>query len=163
MTNSESLSTLTVASAVGSGVVAGVFFGFSTVVMRALEHLPPAQGIAAMQAINRAAPTPLFMTALFGTGVSCAALVVTSFLARDQPGTIPRLVGGTVYLGVIAITIARNVPLNDALAMVDPGAAGAESHWTRYLSSWTAWNHARTVAALAATASLTIALTLHQD
>jgi hypothetical protein len=38
---------LTVAAAVGSGVMAGVFFAFSTFVMRALGRLPAPQGIAA--------------------------------------------------------------------------------------------------------------------
>ncbi|GAA4986027.1 hypothetical protein [Actinopolymorpha pittospori] len=47
---------LAVISAVGSGLVGGVFFGFSTFVMQALRRLPSAQGLAAMQAINVAAP-----------------------------------------------------------------------------------------------------------
>lgn len=157
MMSSGFLSTLTFVSAIGCGVVAGVFFAFSTFVMKALEQLPPAESIAAMRAINRAAPTLLFTTALLGTGLGCAALVVTAFFTPDQPGNGPRLVGGTLYLGVIAITIACNVPLNDALARVDPHAAEAGSLWLDYLSSWTAWNHARTVAALAATVTLTIA------
>jgi uncharacterized membrane protein len=51
-----------------------------------------------------------------------------------------------------------NVPLNNALAVVDPASADAASLWSRYVSSWTAWNHVRTVAALAAAASFTLAL-----
>jgi uncharacterized membrane protein len=49
-----------------------------------------------------------------------------------------------------------NVPKNNALASVAP-AEGA-SLWTDYLSKWTAWNHARAAAALAAAASLSIGL-----
>src|SRR6185436_10873289 len=41
--------TLTIGTAVGSGLVGGVLFGFSTFVMRALDRLPAAQGLAAMQ------------------------------------------------------------------------------------------------------------------
>ncbi len=38
--------------ALGSALVAGVFFAFSTFVMKALGRLQPEQGIAAMQSIN---------------------------------------------------------------------------------------------------------------
>jgi uncharacterized membrane protein len=51
-----------------------------------------------------------------------------------------------------------NVPLNDALAKVEPSSAEGASLWTRYLTDWTIWNHVRTVAALAAATLLTIAL-----
>src|SRR5262245_56483306 len=57
--------TLTVIAALGAALSAGVFFAFSTFVMQALRRLPDEQGLAAMQAINKAAPTPLFMLALF--------------------------------------------------------------------------------------------------
>jgi uncharacterized membrane protein len=48
---------LTLFAALGCGLVAGVFFAFSTFVMKALARLPAEQGIAAMQAINAAAAT----------------------------------------------------------------------------------------------------------
>ena len=59
---------LTLFAALGCGVVAGVFFAFSTFVMRALARLPARQGIAAMQAINVAAVTPAFMMAPLRNG-----------------------------------------------------------------------------------------------
>jgi uncharacterized membrane protein len=43
---------LTFLSALGCGLVAGIFFTFSNFVMKSLARLPSAQGIAAMQAIN---------------------------------------------------------------------------------------------------------------
>ncbi len=43
---------LTFAAVLGSGLVAGIFFAFSTFVMRALGQLPQDQGIAAMKSIN---------------------------------------------------------------------------------------------------------------
>jgi uncharacterized membrane protein len=70
----EVLFALTFVSALGCGLMAGVFFAFSAFVMKALSHLPAAQGIAAMQSINVAAITPLFMAALFGTAVGCLVL-----------------------------------------------------------------------------------------
>ena len=61
------VTTLTVVTAVACGLVGGVFFAFSTFVMRGLRDAPPEAGLRAMQSINRAAPTPLFMLAFIGT------------------------------------------------------------------------------------------------
>ncbi len=117
------------------------------------------QYIAAMQSINVAAVTPAFMAALFGTALACGALAVWALLAWDERFAPYLLVGGALYLvGTILLTIAYHVPRNQALARVEPHSADAESHWRRYHLGWTAWNHVRAAAALAAAATLTIAL-----
>jgi len=59
---------LTIVCATGAATAAGTFFTFSTFTIAGLRRLEPAQGAAAMQAINKEAPTPLFMLLLFGTG-----------------------------------------------------------------------------------------------
>ncbi len=70
------------------------------------------------------------------------------------------LAAGVLYLvGTIGVTIACNVPLNNRLAKVLPQDADAGSYWNEYVTKWTAWNHMRTVAALAAATAL--AVTLH--
>jgi uncharacterized membrane protein len=153
------LFTLTLVTALGCGLNAGVFFAFSSFVMKALARLQPAQGVAAMQAINVAAVTPAFMAALFGTAVACGVLAAWALFAWDEPFVPYLLVGSLLYLGgTVLLTIAYHVPRNDALARVAPHSADAESHWTRYLSGWTTWNHVRAAAAIAAAATLTIAL-----
>ncbi len=150
---------LTLLGTLGCGLVAGVFFAFSAFVMKALGRLPAEQGVAAMQAINAAAVTPAFMAALFGTAVACGALAVWALFAWDERFAPYLLVGSALYLfGTMLLTIAYHVPRNEALAAVEPHSASAESHWARYFSGWTAWNHVRAVAALAAAATLTIAL-----
>jgi len=150
---------MTLLGALGCGMMAGVFFAFSAFVMKALGRLPAEQGVAAMQAVNVAAITPAFMAALFGTAVVCGALVVSALFAWDERFAPYLLVGSVLYLvGAILLTIAYHVPRNEALARVEPHSADAESYWSRYLSGWTAWNHVRAAAALAAAAMLTIAL-----
>jgi len=150
---------LTLLAALGCGMMAGVFFAFSAFVMKALGRLPAEQGVAAMQAINVAAVTPAFMAALFGTAVVCGALAVSALFAWDGRFAPYLLVGSVLYLvGTILLTIAYHVPRNEALARVEPHCADAESHWTRYLSGWTAWNHVRAAASLVAAAMLTVAL-----
>ncbi|MEH2026014.1 anthrone oxygenase family protein [Nostoc sp.] len=148
---------LTLLTALGCGLVAGVFFAFSTFVMNALARLQPKEGIIAMQSINITAINPLFMVALFGTAVACIFLAVSSVLKWHQPGAAYLLIGSLLYLiGTILVTIAFNVPLNDALAIAKPDSTEGANLWARYLINWTFWNHVRTIAALAA--ALTLAL-----
>jgi uncharacterized membrane protein len=150
---------LTLVTALGCGLNAGVFFAFSGFVIKALARLHPAQGVATMQAINVAAFTPAFMAALFGTAVACGVLAVWTLFAWDERFAPYLLVGSLLYLvGTVLLTIAYHVPRNDALARVEPHSADAESHWVRYLSGWTAWNHVRAAASIAGAATLTIAL-----
>jgi uncharacterized membrane protein len=145
-------------SALGCGLIAGVFFAFSTFVMNALSRLPPAQGIAAMQAINITVINPLFMTVFLGTAAACIFLIFSS-LKWHQPGIPYLLIGSLLYLvGTVSVTIALNVPLNDALAKVEPGSAEGAKLWASYLVNWTIWNHIRSAAALAAAALLIVGI-----
>jgi len=138
-------------AAIGSGLVAGVFFAFSTFVMAALGRLPPEQGVAAMQAINVTVINPAFMLAFLGTAVLCLALAAGAYPSWDQASGKLLLAGGVTYLiGCIGVTMVCNVPLNDALAAVPATAPKAATLWADYLREWTMWNHARTAASILA-------------
>jgi uncharacterized membrane protein len=155
---SSRLVTLTAAAAIGSGVVGGVLFAFSTFIMNALNRLPATQSISAMQAINKAAPNALFMTALFGTAAACVALAIAALFGRGNPATTYQLAGSALYLLAVVVTIAYHVPRNNALATLDPANVDAARHWPTYMSRWTAWNHVRATASIAGAAVLTVGL-----
>ncbi|MBD2410265.1 hypothetical protein FACHB389_28170 [Nostoc calcicola FACHB-389] len=157
VTFDNSLFVLKIFVVLGCGLMAGVFFAFSTFVINALARLQPMQGIAAMQSINITAINPLFMTVLFGTAAACIVLLVFSVLKWHQPGAVYLLVGSLLYLvGTLGVTIVCNVPLNDALAKVEPGSTIAVNLWSSYLTNWTIWNHIRAAAALVAAALFTM-------
>ena len=84
----ELLFTMTLFTALGCGLVAGILFAFSTSVMKALSRLPSAQGIAAMQSINIAVINPLFMGAFFGTAAASVSAVIFSLLRWNEPEAI---------------------------------------------------------------------------
>jgi uncharacterized membrane protein len=150
--------TLTIITAVGAGISGGVYFAFSTFVMKALGRLPATQGISAMQALNKTAPAPLFMLALFGTGVVGIVVSVAALGHLDQGWAVWVLIGTALYLISIIVTLVYHIPHNNALDLVDPTGSGATHAWANFLSPWTAWNHLRTVTALAGSTAFIIAL-----
>ena len=149
---------LVIISAIGSGLVAGVFFAFSTFIMRSLAKLPAPTGIAAMQSINVYAPNPLFMLALFGTAATSVAAAVVAIIDWGEPYALYTVIGAAAYLVAIVLTAVYNVPRNNALDSIDPNDPGAAAHWERYVAEWTAANHVRTIAPLAAAILFTLAL-----
>jgi uncharacterized membrane protein len=150
---------VTLATFVGAGVVAGVWFAFSGFVMQALSRLPDAEGTAAMQSINVTAVRAPLMIAMFGVALAAVALGAWAALNLSDSRAPWLLAGAVVYIvGTIVVTIAGNVPLNDALMQVAPDSEEAKREWAHYLDAWTTWNHVRTVTGVAATALLAVGL-----
>ena len=149
---------LVFAAAIGSGLVGGTFYAFSSFVMAALGRIPPAQGVAAMKGINVTVINPSFMTVFMGTGGLCLLVGVESLFTWNQAGAKLALVASLVYLvGCFGTTVVSNVPLNNQLAsMADPAAAIA--FWPHYLEAWTIWNHVRTIAAVSSAVCFTLVL-----
>jgi uncharacterized membrane protein len=132
-------------NAIGCGLMAGLFFAFSSFITTALGRVAPAAGIAAMNSINEAILRSLFMPLFWGTTAASAALAILAMGVWDQAGAKAMLAGGLLYLlGMVVCTLAIEVPLNDQL---QSAAAGDSALWTwqRYLLRWTRWNHVRTI------------------
>ncbi|MDP1582752.1 MAG: DUF1772 domain-containing protein [Bradyrhizobium sp.] len=148
---------LTFAAAIGSGVVGGIFYAFSSFVMAALGRLPSAHGAGAMKAINVSVINPVFMLAFMGTAVLCLVLAAASLIWWGRPGGMLMLAASLLYLaGCFGVTMLFNVPLNNQLARVAPTQEAAL--WSRYLDVWTAWNHGRTLASILSAILFTAAL-----
>jgi uncharacterized membrane protein len=146
---------LAFAAALGCALAAGVFFAFSTFVMSGLDRTRPAAAVAAMQGINRAAPEPPLMAVLFGSAALCIAVAVVALLGDAGAHGGFAVAAAAVYLvGVIGVTMAANVPLNERLDRVDPAGPTAAAKWPTYSRRWRAWNHLRTLSALAATVGM---------
>src|SRR5215475_3517014 len=79
---------LTFVTALGCGLMAGLFFAFSVAVMQALARLPAAGGIAAMQSINSAILNPLFLAVFLGTAAGCALVIITALARWHSPGSV---------------------------------------------------------------------------
>jgi uncharacterized membrane protein len=140
-------------SAIGCGLIAGLYFSFSTFIMTALGRIGQAEGVAAMNAINADIQRSLFMPIFLGTTLTSAVLAVLAGFRWGESGAAAMLAGGIVYVaGMFIVTMVFNVPLNNALAAADPSSAQATSLWADYLTHWTWWNHVRTIASTMACA-----------
>lgn len=153
------LRVVVILAALGSGLMGGSFYAFSSFVMAGLKRMPEPDGAAAMQSINITAVTPPFMAGFFGTAVLSVAAGVWAIVDWHDAASMYVLVGSGLYLlGDLVMTAAYHVPRNDRLAAVDPNTVDGVSYWKRYLVEWTRWNHLRAVAGVAAGAAFTIAL-----
>lgn len=150
---------LTLYSALGSGLIAGVFFIFSNTVMPSLAQLPVTQGIFAMQTINRIILNPLFFLAFFGTAVTIVLLAANHLWHGQESSSQYIFLGCLCYLlGAFLVTVIFNVPMNKVLEAVNPQTAEAENLWANYLKNWTFWNHVRGAASLSAALFFILAL-----
>ncbi|WP_332766362.1 anthrone oxygenase family protein [Phenylobacterium sp.] len=153
------LTTAVFTAAIGSGVVGGIFYAFSTFIMPALARIPAEQGTAAMRMINITVINPLFMLAWMGTALICLVLAGGALFWWQGPGGWLILVASLLYLlGCFASTMVFNVPLNNQLAAAD--AAQLATLWPRYLDVWTMWNHVRAVAPILSAILFTLAMVL---
>jgi uncharacterized membrane protein len=151
---------LTFAAALGSGIVAGIFFGFSSFIMAGLGRIAPAAGIAAMQQINITVINPWFFAAFFGTAILGIAVALLALLQWQSAPVFWLVAGAALYvIGCVIVTMVFNVPLNNALAAVSPESADGAKLWARYLTDWTWWNSFRTAASALAMVAFMVGLT----
>jgi uncharacterized membrane protein len=149
---------VTLLGVLGSGLMAGVFFAFSTAVMPGLRRLRPSAGAEAMQHVNVVIQNPLFLLVFMGTGLICV-LVAIGALVSGAAGAVWLVIGALLYVvGSVGLTMVVNVPMNNRLDAANPITDTGAAIWADYLTRWTAWNHVRALACTAATAALAVGL-----
>lgn len=147
---------------IGAGIVGGVFFAFSSFVMKALGQLPPAHGIAAMQRINAIVLNATFLGVFLGTAVLAGLSIVVPFFFFSGTRSMLLFLAGVLYLlGSFGVTVAYNVPRNERLARLDADASEATAYWPVYLRGWLLWNHVRSVASVLSAGCAAAALVFH--
>jgi uncharacterized membrane protein len=147
--NTSPFVALTSVAALFSAAAGGMMYVFSTFVMRGLDRTGPVDAITAMRGINAEANSnPVFLLGYFGATILALVVGVIAAIQLRQPGSWVVLVGAVFAILGAVITMAFNVPLNNHLDTVNPvglSAADADREWQAYFSTWTGWNHARTV------------------
>jgi uncharacterized membrane protein len=148
-----------IAATITTGLMAGLFFAFTSAIMPALRGADDRTFVDVMQRINVSIINPVFMTAFVGGLLVTIAAVVVHW--RDEKDALPWIIAGlALYAAMFLITAAINVPLNNALdAAGDPGRiADLRAVRNQFEGRWVAWNIVRAVANVAAFGCLAYAL-----
>ncbi|MBP1817837.1 DUF1772 domain-containing protein [Mycobacterium sp. OAE908] len=160
--NTSPVVLLTSLTALASAAGGGMMYVFSTMVMRGLDRTGPVDAITAMRGINAEAnASPAFLLGYFSATILALVVGVIAVVRLNQPGSWWLLIGAIFAILGAIITMAFNVPLNNHLDSVNPAAlsaADAAREWQAYFSTWTAWNHARTLTAFIGAAVLLVGL-----
>lgn len=138
------------------GLMAGFFYAFSVCVMAGLDAIEPGNAISAMQAINAAVRNPVFFVTFFLTPVVAVGAAVPAFFGGDKRLGFLMAAAAAIYvLAAVLPTATVNVPMNEALAAIDPARDDVTAIWTDYSARWTFWNTVRT---LTTTLALAVAI-----
>ena len=143
------------------GLATGAFALYAHAIMPGLKKTDDRTFVAAFQSIDRAIINPWFMLTAFLGALVFAGAAVALNLGRDALPWAAIALG--LYVVVVVITFAVNVPLNDALKAagdpdrIDVAAARADFHEAR----WVAWNLVRAVLSTVAFGCLAWALVVH--
>lgn len=144
------------------GLVAGVFGLYAHTVMPGLAKTDDRTFVGAFQSMDRAIINPWFMGGGFLGALIFTILAAVTHLGRPELPWIA--VALVLYIVTFVITMAINVPRNDALkaaghpdGIADLAAVRAEFDEAR----WSSWNLVRTLASTTAFGLLAWALTVH--
>ncbi len=151
---------LLIAATLFNGLMAGVWFAYSTSVMGALARQDDRTYIRMMQDINEVIRNPVFFLGLLG---ALALPALAAWQLRKQQPVLGWVVAGLVlYLAAFLVTMGANVPLNDTLdAAGDPAKiASPAAVRADFEDPWVLWNHLRGILNVAAVVCLGRALVL---
>lgn len=131
----------------------GFFYAWVCSTLWGLDAISPAIAIQAMQAMNASVRNAVFFPAFFLTPAVLA--ITAAALVRVDRGDAGLWFGlaATVYaVGGFGVTVILNVPMNEALALIELPLepAAAEAVWRDYSSAWQVWNQVRALACAAA-------------
>ena len=140
-----------------TGIMAGIYFAFSVIVMKSLSELPSLQAAQAMSKINEVIINTLFLPMFLVSTLGYVGLSLWSLAYWQQERSILIIMAALIYfVGMFLVTAFGNVPLNNKLKECGANESRLISVWADYRQRWTQLNHIRTISCTTACALLTI-------
>lgn len=138
-----------------TGLMAGLFFSFSVAVIPGLTRLPDAGYLQSFQNINTAILNPVFLICFMAPLILLPAATWLHYRQGGSAAWTWALAGALLYIvTVFGVTIAGNVPLNDALAKADLTNASVQKLAEYRAAFEPAWNKLHTIRTVANILSL---------
>jgi uncharacterized membrane protein len=140
------------------GLVTGAFVLYAHTIMPGLKTTDDRTFVTAFRSLDRAIINPWFMAGGFLGALVFTFAAVLAHRGSDALGWIVAAL--VLYAIAFVITIAVNVPLNDALkSATDPNLAAVRDRF--HEARWAGWNLVRAVTSTAAFGCLAWALVLY--
>lgn len=143
-----------------TALIAGLFYSYACSVNLGLGKLTDGAYLSAMQSINRQIQNPIFFMSFMGT---LLFLPISSWMEYSYSGFSNSFwllaSAAVVYvIGTFGITIAVNVPLNEALDKFVISSASIEQLAAQRKSFEIPWNRYNTIRTVAAIIALILAI-----
>nr|WP_253945367.1 anthrone oxygenase family protein [Nocardioides sp. zg-DK7169] len=135
------------------GLQAGTYYAWASGVMPGLGRVDDRTFVAVMREVNRAIVNPVFLASFLGAPLTAGAAA----LAASGTPRCWAVAGTALAVATVAVTGARNVPLNDALEAGGGDPAAARAGFER---AWRRWNVVRTLTSTGSVACLGVAACL---
>ncbi len=136
-----------------TGLLAGLFYGYDCSVIKGLGNLSDREYLNAFQSINKAILNPYFFFSFMGCIIVLPVATWLNYkLAFPAPFYFLLAAMIVYFIGVFAVTVFGNVPLNNLLEQFDVSSASTEATSSMrqgFEGNWNALHHLRTYAALA--------------
>ena len=124
-----------------TGLSAGLFYAWAVSVIPGTRHIPDRSYLETMQAINRAILNPGFFVIFLGALLLMLGNVYFQFVADVGLSFWVSTCACIAYLGgTLGITVFGNVPMNEALDLVQLDSIAAEEFKLIRLSYEDRWN-----------------------
>lgn len=138
------------AGTIMTGLMAGLFFSFSTAIIPGLSQLPDGTYLKAFQHINSSIQNPAFLLSFMAPLILLPVSVWFQYKQGGSSAWIWTLAATVLYvIGVFGITVSGNVPLNDALAKSDLTNASLPSLADQRAAFEPLWNKLHSVRTIA--------------
>jgi len=146
------LLTVLAVAVIACGMISGFFLTFSDFLMRSLKLAKTSAGIEVMQIINREVWKSITIFMLWGMVALSVALGGYASLQLSGPLLAWVISGSTTYVfGILLVSYAFNIPMNDRLDQLELSTPAAASYWhDNYVDRWVFWNYVRAIASAAA-------------
>ncbi|HVK25552.1 MAG TPA: anthrone oxygenase family protein [Actinokineospora sp.] len=137
-------------AAITSGLIAGLFFGFSISVMLALKQVDDKVFVDVMQRINRTIQNGVFGLVFMASLLASVAIPVID-LTNGGGVDVLAVAGAALVLLSMVFTFGVNIPLNNRLDAAGPVARAKDVGGARqaFEGPWVRFNHLRGLAAAA--------------
>ena len=160
---SLTLRTITLLGAtITTGLATGAFALYAHTIMPGLKKTDDRTFVAAFQSMDRAIINPWFMLTAFGGALVLTIAALVTNLGRDTLPWVAIALG--LYVVAVVITLAVNVPLNDAIKAAGdpdriPDLAAVRERFDE--ARWATFNVIRTLLSAGAFVSLAWALVVY--